>query len=108
MEDKIQPPKNYIKKETETLKFEDNLWNLFEALHERYRRQYNYLSNVKTVFSKYKSACIDFSKSTINIVKSKYQLFEEINSTQDNALQGLNWIQYLIQFIMMKRKNIIH
>ena len=89
MEDKIQPPKNYIKKETETLKFEDNLWNLFEALHERYRRQYNYLSNVKTVFSKYKSACIDFSKSTINIVKSKYQLFEEINSTQDNALQGL-------------------
>ena len=89
MEGKIQSPKNNRIKETETLKFEDNLWDKYEGLHERYRRQYNYLSNLKTVFTKYKSACIDFSKTTINIVKSKYQLFEETNSTQNNALQRL-------------------
>ena len=67
MEDKIdknQTSKNNIKKETETLKFEDNLWDLYEGLHERYRRQYNYLSNLKTVFTKYKSALIDFSKNS--------------------------------------------
>ena len=89
MEDKIdknQTSKNNIKKETETLKFEDNLWDLYEGLHERYRRQYNYLSNLKTVFTKYKSALIDFSKTTMNIVKSKYQLFEETTATQNNAL----------------------
>ena len=92
MEDKIdknQTSKNNIKKETETLKFEDNLWDLYEGLHERYRRQYNYLSNLKTVFTKYKSALIDFSKTTMNIVKSKYQLFEETTATQNNALLSL-------------------
>jgi hypothetical protein len=91
MEDKIdknQTTKNNIKKETETLKFEDNLWDLYEGLHERYRRQYNYLSNLKTIFTKYRAGISDFSKSNLNIVKAKYQL-EESNNSQNDALLSL-------------------
>ena len=83
-----EPSTNQEIQEIPLLKFEDHLWNRFDALHERYIRQYNYLSNLKTLFTKYKSGCMDFSKSNLNIVKSKFQL-EESNNTQNDALLAL-------------------
>ena len=88
METKIQQINNQEIKEKPLLKYEDHLWNRFEALHERYRRQYNYLSNLKTIFTKYRSGISDFSKSNLNIVKAKYQL-EESNNSQNDALLSL-------------------
>ena len=88
MENKIQQINNQEIKEKPLLKYEDHLWNRFEALHERYRRQYNYLSNLKTIFTKYRSGISDFSKSNLNIVKAKYQL-EETNNSQNDALLSL-------------------
>ena len=88
MENKIQQINNQEIKEKPLLKYEDHLWNRFEALHERYRRQYNYLSNLKTIFTKYRAGISDFSKSNLNIVKAKYQL-EETNNSQNDALLSL-------------------
>ena len=79
---------NHEIKEKTLLKYEEHLWNRFEALHERYRRQYNYLSNLKTIFTKYRAGISDFSKSNLNIVKAKYQL-EESNNSQNDALLSL-------------------
>ena len=88
MENKIQQINNHEIKEKTLLKYEEHLWNRFEALHERYRRQYNYLSNLKTIFTKYRAGISDFSKSNLNIVKAKYQL-EETNNSQNDALLSL-------------------
>ncbi len=88
MENKIHQINNQEIKEKTLLKYEEHLWNRFEALHERYRRQYNYLSNLKTIFTKYRSGISDFSKSNLNIVKAKYQL-EESNNSQNDALLSL-------------------
>ena len=88
MENKIQQINNHEIKEKTLLKYEEHLWNRFEALHERYRRQYNYLSNLKTIFTKYRAGISDFSKSNLNIVKAKYQL-EESNNSQNDALLSL-------------------
>ena len=87
--DNTNNPNTETSEEIPLLKYEENLWNRFEQLHERYRRQYNYLTNLKTIFNKYKSNCSDFAKSNNNIIKTKYQLSDDNKTTQYEAYQSL-------------------
>ncbi len=87
--DNTNIPNPQTSEEIPLLKYEEHLWNRFDQLHERYRRQYNYLSNLKTIFNKYKSNCSDFAKSNSNIIKSKYQLSDDNKTTQYEAYQSL-------------------
>ena len=86
--DKANNPNITKSEEIPLLKYEEHLWNRFDQLHERYRRQYNNLSNLKTIFNKYKSNCNDFSKLNNNIIKSKYQLSDDNKTTQYEAYQS--------------------
>ena len=72
-----------------SIQYEDRLWNTVNELHERYRRQYNYSKNLSIVFTKLQEAFFNFGKEITNLVNKKYELFEEKESTQNQALETL-------------------
>lgn len=69
-------------------KYEQNLWNKIDFLHDRYHRQYTYMSHFMDIMTKYHQACSDFSKTIKNILSKNLSLSDDISSTWNNSMKS--------------------
>ena len=68
--------------------YEQNLWNKIDFLHDRYHRQYTYMSHFMDIMTKYHQACSDFSKTIKNILSKNLSLSDDISSTWNNSMKS--------------------
>ena len=68
--------------------YEQNLWNKIDFLHDRYHRQYTYMSHLMDIMTKYHQACSDFSKTIKNILSKNLSLSDDISSTWNNSMKS--------------------
>ena len=68
--------------------YEQNFWNKIDFLHDRYHRQYIYMSHFIDIMTKYHQACSDFSKTIKNILSKNLSLSDDIPSTWNNSMKS--------------------
>ena len=69
------------------MNYEKNFWEKYEFLHERFKKQTNHISNLVEILKKFQNNCFEFNKNLTNVLSKNYVLFEEQNSTQNEALK---------------------
>jgi hypothetical protein len=71
------------------MNYEDILWNKFEKLHERYKHQYEGLTNLIDMLSRMQTAGKEYSKTLKWIYNKNLPICEDKNTTQGRALESL-------------------
>jgi hypothetical protein len=71
------------------MSFEELLWNKYDILHDRYKQQYEGLSNLINMLTRMQNAAKEYSKSLKWIYNKNLPVCADSNTTQGKALDNL-------------------
>ena len=71
------------------MNFEELLWNKYDILHDRYKQQYEGLSNLINMLTRMQNAAKEYSKSLKWIYNKNLPVCADSNTTQGKALDNL-------------------